>query len=127
MRSSRLSILFALSATSLACTSPPALADVRPHALFADHMVLQRDTKVPVWGTADEGEKVTVQCQGQEVSTAAQNGRWLVHLQNLRSGGPYELTIVGKNRVEFRNVLVGEVWLCSGQSNMEWSVAESGI
>jgi sialate O-acetylesterase len=104
-----------------------ARADVRPHALFSDHMVLQRDTPVPVWGTADDGERVTVRFQGQEVSATAADGRWLVWLEKLTAGGPFALTITGKNRVEFKNVLVGEVWLCSGQSNMEWSLAESGI
>ena len=107
------------------CT--PARADVKPHALFSENMVLQRGINVPVWGTAEEGEKVTVHFQDQEVSTTAANGKWMVRLEQLKAGGPFELTINGNNRVEFRNVLVGEVWLCSGQSNMEWSLAESGI
>src|SRR5262245_33785638 len=88
-------------------------ADVKPHALFSDNMVLQRGIKVPVWGTADEGEKVTVRFQNQEVSTTAANGKWMVRLEKLQVGGPFELTINGKNRIHFKNVLVGEVWLCS--------------
>src|SRR5437899_2143237 len=119
-------ILAALSAM-LRYGGLAARADVTPHAVFSDNMVLQRDAKVAVWGTADEGEKVTVRFQGQEVSAPAVQGRWLVELERLKAGGPFELTIAGKNRIVFQNVLVGEVWLCSGQSNMEWSLAESGI
>jgi sialate O-acetylesterase len=88
--------------------------------MFTDHMVLQQAGVVPIWGTADEGENVTVRCQGQSVHTQAKNGRWLVHLVNLRAGGPFEVVIQGKNAVRLQDVLVGEVWVCSGQSNMEW-------
>ena len=98
----------------------PARADVKPHALFSDGMVLQQKMKVPVWGLADNDEKVTVVFQGQEVSATAKHGRWQVTLSALKAGGPFELTIAGKNTVTIKNVLVGEVWVCSGQSNMEW-------
>jgi sialate O-acetylesterase len=99
----------------------PARADVRPHGLFTDDCVLQRGMKVPIWGTADPGERVIVQFQGQEASTTAgKNGEWKVVLDKLKEGGPFELTIRGNNAVELKNVLVGEVWVCSGQSNMEW-------
>src|SRR4249919_2530853 len=77
-----------------------ARADVKPHSLFSDNMVLQRDIKVPVWGTAEEGEKVTVRFQDQEVSTTAANGKWMVRLEKLKAGGPFELTINGNNRIE---------------------------
>jgi sialate O-acetylesterase len=119
--------LVGLATALLGHGSLPARADVRPHQLFSDNMVLQRDIKVPVWGTADEGEKVTVRFQDQKVSTTTAHGKWMVRLENLKAGGPFVLTIDGQNRIEFKNVLVGEVWLCSGQSNMEWSLAESGI
>lgn len=106
-----------------------AHADVKPHPLFADNMVLQHDKqgmKVPVWGTADEDEKVTVRFQGQEVTATPANGKWMVHLEKLQVGGPFVMTISGaKNTVELQNVLVGEVWICSGQSNMEWSLRAS--
>src|SRR5262249_9090555 len=102
-----------------------ARADVKPHGLFSNNMVLQQEMPVPVWGTADEGEKVTVRFQGQEVSATASNGQWVVRLDKLRAGGPFELTISGKNKIEFRNVLVGEVWICSGQSNMWWPISMS--
>ena len=65
-----------------------ASADVKPHVLFTDGAVLQRDMPVPVWGTADDGEKVTVKFQGQEVSTTAKDGKWMVKLAALKAGGP---------------------------------------
>jgi sialate O-acetylesterase len=101
---------------------PAAPAAVKPHALISDGMVLQQGMPVPLWGSADDGEKVTVRFQGQEVSTTAKGGKWLVRLDNLKAGGPYELTIQGTNTVPIKNVLVGEVWVASGQSNMEWPV-----
>ena len=101
-------------------------ADVKPHVLFADGAVLQRGMPVPVWGTADDGEKVTVKFQGQEVSTTAKDGKWSVKLAELKaSGEPSTLTIEGKNRVDVVDVLVGEVWVCSGQSNMEWTLGRA--
>src|SRR5262245_17876793 len=127
MRLTKFFSLLPVLAGILGSWSLSARADVQPHALFSDNMVLQRDIRVPVWGTAAEGEKVTVRFQGQEVSTTAAKGQWMVRLEKLKAGGPFEMSIGGKNRIEFKNVLVGEVWLCSGQSNMEWSLAESGI
>jgi sialate O-acetylesterase len=105
----------------------PARAEVKPHGLFTEGMVLQQGTKaVPVWGIADPGEKVTVSIQGQEVSaTAGKEGGWVVHLNALKAGGPFEMAITGTNRIVFKNVLVGEVWVCSGQSNMEWPLART--
>lgn len=95
-----------------------AEAAIQPHALFSDNTVLQQGMKVPVWGTADNGERVTVTFQGQTVSTTTQNGTWNVVLEPLKAGGPFEMTIAGQNIVTLKNVLVGEVWVCSGQSNM---------
>src|SRR5262249_42916436 len=97
----------------------PAFAAVRPNSLFTDNMVLQQGVSVPVWGTADDNEKVTVQFLGQEVTTTAQNGKWSVKLEKLQAGGPSAMTIRGSNTIELKNVLVGEVWIGSGQSNME--------
>ncbi|MBI5801576.1 MAG: sialate O-acetylesterase [Verrucomicrobia bacterium] len=103
-----------------------AHADVRLPAIFNDHMVLQRDQKVPVWGWADEGELVIVQFRDQVVQTRAKDGKWQVHLAPLKaSTRANDFLVLGRNRVEFKDVLVGEVWFCSGQSNMEWSVANS--
>ena len=94
-------------------------ADVTPAALFCDHAVLQQGMPLPIWGTATDGETVTVTLAGQTASTIAKDGRWLVRLAPVTAGGPYQLVIAGRNRVECNDVLVGEVWLCSGQSNME--------
>jgi len=102
-----------------------AAAEVRLNPLFADNAVLQRDAEVTVWGQAREGESVTVEIQGQKVTTAAVAGKWRVRLQPLAAGGPLTLTVTGDNQITLTNILVGEVWLCSGQSNMEWALARS--
>src|SRR6266404_3632940 len=102
-----------------------ARADVRLPALFGDNMVLQQEMRAPVWGWADEGEEVTVRFRGKSVRTKTKHGKWLVHLTGLKAGGPDSLAIEGKNRLELKNVLVGEVWVCSGQSNMEFPLDKS--
>jgi len=95
-------------------------ADVQPHSLFSDHMVLQKGAPVPVWGLADEGEKVTVKFNGQTVSAITKYGKWMLKLAPMPYiTTPQTMTITGKNTVTIKDVLVGEVWLCSGQSNME--------
>lgn len=109
-----------VGALGLALLAPSASrADVKPHSLFVDHMVLQQGIKVPVWGTAADGEEVTVAFQDQKAKATAKDGKWRVDLKPLNKGGPFELTIAGKNTVTVKDVLVGEVWICSGQSNME--------
>lgn len=100
-------------------------ADVKLPAIFTDNMVLQQGMQVPVWGWADEGEAVTVQFRDQRVAAKVVNGKWSVKLKALKAGGPDELVVYGRNRILLRNVLVGEVWLCSGQSNMEFKLAGS--
>jgi sialate O-acetylesterase len=97
--------------------------DVIPHRLFSDHAVLQQGVKMPVWGTARDGEKVSVEFAGQKVSTIAKEGAWRVELSPMKAGGPYTMTIKGDNTVVLNDVLVGEVWLASGQSNMEFALA----
>ncbi len=99
----------------------PAIADVKLSNVFGDHMVLQRDTKVNVWGWADSGEKVTVQFGGQSASaTTGEDGKWAVRLAPMKANAaPQEMTVSGKNTIKLGNVLVGDVWLCSGQSNMD--------
>ena len=105
---------------ALACMNSRMHADVIPNPLFTDNAVLQQGIKAPIWGTADPGERVTVEFAGQTVSTTASaEGKWLVHLSPLKAGGPRTLTISGRNKIVLTNILVGEVWLCSGQSNME--------
>jgi sialate O-acetylesterase len=101
-----------------------ARADVSLAPLFADHAVLQRDKPIPVWGHADAGEPITVTFHGHTISTtAASDGRWIVYLDALpASTEPADLVVTGKNKIAVHDVLVGEVWLCSGQSNMEFVV-----
>lgn len=110
----------------LLCLVSQIRADVTPNPLFSDNAVLQRDKKVPVWGTAADGEKVTVEFAGQKVETVAKDGRWSVELQPMPASAELRtMTITGNNTVTANNLLVGEVWLCSGQSNMEWILKNS--
>jgi sialate O-acetylesterase len=117
---------FVILLTAALVAAQPALqAAVKPNSLFADGMVLQRGVSVPVWGTANDGEKVTVEFQGQKVATTAKDGRWLVRLKRLKVGGPFAMSITGENNIVLTNVLVGEVWLCSGQSNMGFQLSRA--
>ena len=92
-----------------------------PH-IFADHMVLQRNEAINLWGSASPKEKVTVELNGQKTSVRADaSGKWYATLRPMESGGPYTLIVKGKKeRRAFDDVLLGEVWICSGQSNMEF-------
>ncbi|HZL87112.1 MAG TPA: sialate O-acetylesterase [Pirellulaceae bacterium] len=107
----------------------PASADVRLPAIFADHMVLQQGIECRVWGWADPGEEVTVSIDGvKHTASAGKDGRWQTRLQALsvtRPGESLTLTVQGKNTIEIQDVLVGEVWICSGQSNMAWAVSQA--
>jgi len=111
-------VLLLLAALSF---SSSAWAEVKPNPLFTDGAVLEQGIDVPVWGTAKDGEKVTVTFDGQNASTVAKDGKWMVRLNPHKAGGPFTLTIAGENTVTVNNVLVGEVWVCSGQSNMAFS------
>jgi len=103
-----------------------AAADVTMPSMFADHMVLQREVAVPVWGWADPGEKVTVTLDDRtKTATADSDGKWSVRLAALEAGGPHTLQVKGKNSITIGDVLVGEVWLCSGQSNMAMTVSRA--
>lgn len=102
-----------------------AEAEVRPAALFSDHMVLQSGTSVPVWGKADPGEKITVTFLKQKKSvTADADGHWMLRLSKLNTGGPYSMTITGTNTVKINDILVGEVWMGTGQSNMVFTLSK---
>lgn len=102
-----------------------AAADVRLAAIFSDHAVLQRDRPLPIWGWADPGEKVRVRFGNETaVATAARDGRWQVMLKpRPASKEPASLEVAGRNQLSVRDILIGDVWLCGGQSNMEWSLA----
>jgi len=115
-------LLLCISLFAFTCA---ARADVKLPAVVSDGMVLQQGIDVPIWGWADDGEQVTVAIQGQKVSAVTKGGMWSLKLKPLKAGGPYTLSIAGKNRFEFKNVLVGEVWICSGQSNMGWMLKQS--
>jgi sialate O-acetylesterase len=107
----------------LAGTPTTARADVKLPSIFGTNMVLQRDQKDRVWGWAEPGEEVTVEIAGQTKSAKANpDGYWQVTLDPMPAGGPHSMTVKGKNTLTFEDVLVGEVWICSGQSNMQWSV-----
>ncbi|HNT35728.1 MAG TPA: sialate O-acetylesterase [bacterium] len=99
-------------------------AVVRLPKIFGDHMVLQRNATLPLWGWADAGEEIIVSIGEQRVTTTADSsGQWKVSLAALREPGPYSMTVTGANNsVQFSDILVGEVWFCSGQSNMEWQM-----
>ena len=99
-------------------------ADVQLPALISDHMLLQRDVPVRIWGKADPGEQVSVKFRSQAVAVKADTlGRWAAILQPSAAGGPFTLSIQGKNAIEVKDVLVGEVWVASGQSNMAFTVS----
>ncbi|MEQ1854562.1 MAG: sialate O-acetylesterase, partial [Chthoniobacteraceae bacterium] len=105
---------------------PDAAADVRLPAILSDHAVLQTDVPVPVWGWADAGEKVEVSIAGQTKSTMPESGgKWMLKLDPLKAGGPHEMTVKGRNTITVKDVLVGEVWLGSGQSNMAMQVSRA--
>jgi sialate O-acetylesterase len=100
-------------------------AQIKLSSPFGEHMVLQQGMTVPVWGTASPGEKVSVTIDHMSQTTKAlSDGKWKVSFLNLKAGGPYEMKIKGKNTITFTDVYVGEVWLCSGQSNMDMTVAK---
>lgn len=99
--------------------SPCLRAEVKLPAILSSHMVLQREMPVPIWGLAKPGEKVTVKFRDQVKSTEAdKDGKWLVKLDALKAGGPDKLSVIGDNSITLDDVLVGEVWIGSGQSNM---------
>ncbi|MDF2193702.1 sialate O-acetylesterase [Paraflavitalea sp. CAU 1676] len=101
-------------------------ANVSLPRIFGDNMVLQRNKPIPVWGWAAPNEKVTVQFNKQVKTVKAdKSGQWKVALDPEQAGGPWQLTVKGKNNIALNNILVGEVWVCSGQSNMEWTVNSS--
>ncbi|MFZ4796826.1 MAG: sialate O-acetylesterase [Bacteroidia bacterium] len=93
---------------------------------FSNNMVLQRETAIPIWGWANINETITVKFNKQTKTTKADSfGKWSLKLNKEKAGGPYTLLIIGNNKIEINNVLVGDVWLCTGQSNMEWTVGQS--
>lgn len=104
---------------------PPA-QNIELHPLFSNNMVLQQKQEIPIWGTAEPGGEVIVEFHGNEKKDMVdEDGKWQVNLPAVSAGGPYQLIIHGEQTQVVENVLVGEVWICSGQSNMEMAVSAS--
>src|SRR3954449_11766205 len=125
MRSDKMKIMrWVISAAS--CLTLSAYADVKLPAVFSDNMVLQRMEKTPFFGMADKGEAVTVKV-GDAVgeTTAGDDGKWKLFVDTRNEKGAVEVSVKGNNTIAINNVLVGEVWVASGQSNMEMSVVGS--
>ena len=101
-------------------------ADVKLPAVISDNMVLQQKTNATIWGWADPGEKIKVKASWRWLfrssTTADKDGKWELKLKTPKAGGPYDITIKANNTIELENVLIGEVWVCSGQSNMQWTM-----
>ncbi len=107
----------------LTLTFPFTAAQLRLPALFSDNVVLQHNMKLPVWGWADPLEQIRVEIGGSLAETTAdRDGKWTVMVGPLRAGGPYEMQVTGNTTIRIRNILAGEVWVCSGQSNMAMEV-----
>ena len=106
------------------CLVQTVFAQISLPYIFSDNMVLQRGQKIPVWGFSSPNETIKVAFKKQLKETKAnEKGEWMVYLNQEKAGGPYLLTVSGKNKITFKNVLIGDVWLASGQSNMEWNLA----
>ena len=115
-----------LVSVGLVLNAGPARADVRLPKVIGDHMVLQQGKPVPVWGWAEAGEKVTVTVgESKATATAGDDGKWMVKLDAMDVGGPCQMTVQGNNTITLEDILIGEVWVCSGQSNMQWPVSAS--
>ncbi len=114
---------FGIAWLALLFLAHASIAQVKPARIFSDHMVLQRGVKVPVWGTATPGKEITVEIDGMRAGAVTdRDGRWRLWLPALRAGGPYEMVISGDGDVKFTDVLIGEVWFASGQSNMGFTM-----
>ena len=127
-------LMLSLIGFLLFCVQTLVHAEVTLPSVIGDNMVLQRDMQIPIWGWASPGEEITVTLGTEDEATeslfsttivADTEGNWRTKLSAMDAGGPYILKINGSNTLELTNVLIGEVWVCSGQSNMEWSVRAS--
>lgn len=116
-----------LAILGLALLPAVCRADVKLPAIFSDRMVLQQGIELPFWGWADAGEEIIVTVAGKSVVTQADDkGQWSVKSPAVTDFGPVAVTVAGKNAIAYQDVLIGDVWICSGQSNMEWSIEDSG-
>ena len=121
-----LQFLFLFMVLGCQKTNPPA-ENITMNPLFTDNMVLQQKRDIPIWGMAEPGGEVVVSFDEQQKRVIVDdNGKWKVSLSLVPAGGPYELVIIGEKIHRIKNVLVGEVWICSGQSNMEMPIGGIG-
>ena len=122
----RLIVLLAVATSLSPVWSSPLWAELKLPAVLSSHMVLQRGEAVPIWGWDSPGTVVSVRLGDlRSVATAGADGKWTAYLPAMKAGGPHTVTISGSSVATLEDVLVGEVWLCSGQSNMEWSIRQS--
>ncbi len=127
MNPQRYFLVFLLLVFLCACQGPQPATKIEIPALFTDHMVLQQKSRVPIWGTANPNGMVKVEFDQQRVRCVADStGKWQVKLKSLPAGGPFEMKIIGRDTLVIQDILVGEVWLGSGQSNMEMPIAGWG-
>jgi len=125
MKKSQFLNLFIVVLISL-FVSQDLFSAVKVARIFSNNMVLQRDINASVWGTANPGEKIVAEINGLVSSTVTSaDGKWILRLPVFTAGGPYKLTIKGDNEVKFNDVMFGDVWIASGQSNMEWRLENS--
>jgi len=120
-------LIFNFAVVLLLTGAGTVFADIKLPAIIGDNMVLQQGEKVAIWGWADPGEEVTVDVSWHSMKwavTADKDGKWSFKMTSPKVGGPYEMTLTGKNSITIKNILVGEVWVASGQSNMQFAVRQ---
>ena len=126
LKSVKYLFLFIFSLSLMSCSHEPA-KNIKLTPLFTDNMVLQQKQKIVVWGTAGPGGEVIVELNGKQAkAVAGEDGKWKTMLPPMEAGGPYEMKITGEDTLTINNVMVGEVWICSGQSNMEMPLGGNG-
>ena len=123
----RILISFTFAILLLACQMQQPATNIKPAKLFTDHMVLQRELPVNIWGSADSNGIVNIEFNGQnQAAVSDQEGNWKATLNPMEAGGPYEMKIIGQDTIILKDILIGEVWIGSGQSNMEMPLAGWG-
>jgi sialate O-acetylesterase len=111
--------IFCVLVFSISISTTKVIAQVRLPRLVRDSMILQRDANIRIWGWASKDEKISVKFNNKNYKTKADvNGNWAVMLAPMKAGGPYTMDIAGKNKITLKEILIGDVWFCSGQSNM---------
>ncbi|MFC4212323.1 sialate O-acetylesterase [Pedobacter lithocola] len=109
----------------LSCLSLSGFATIKLPSLVGNNMVLQREKPIKIWGYGTPGEKIVVLFAGKEFkATTASLGKWKITMPKMKAGGPYQMVLNGENKIILSNILIGDVWLCSGQSNMEFNLQD---